>query len=213
MAMNGTKLNYKKYLDTLKENYPISKQIYINQILQGICANIPTIILYYTIITFGSNMSLGILSTISAITTIILLFIFNKKPKYFSTKTSAIVSSILVVISITLLTFSLNKTTLIIFNLIWYICIIIPETLTGTYRLNIIQQKKLVNFNMENITVTETFLDLGRIIGEILLIVMGIINTYWINIICLYIILGVVITYFLHTQQKNRILFTTSVTS
>ena len=201
---NHQSLHYKQFINSLKENYPEAKKIYLNLFLFGLCSNISTIMLYYTFITFGSNISLGIFSTITSIISIFILMLFKYNKKRFLKPRNFIVSSILMILAVTFVLINLSKSSLIIFYLVWNLSIIIPDTVTGSLRLNIIKHKKLIDYNIENITLSETYLDLGRVIGEIILLIMGIANNHIIDILCLITITIIVIVLFLHTASMKK---------
>ena len=199
-------LNYKEFISKTKKYYPETKQIYINQFLYGICSNISMLILYFTVITFGSNLSIGIFSTIASIMAIIILSIYNVKKKLFNNIVTAIISSILISISIIFIIINLNQVSLTLFYIFWNISIVIPEIITGARRLNVVKQKHLTQYNIENITISETYLDLGRVVGEVILLLMGIISMRIFDIICLSFITLIVIIYLIHTviiKKKN----------
>lgn len=198
------KPHFREFVNSIKLNYPKAKKIYVNLFLFGFCSNISTIMLYYTVVTFGSNISLGIFSTISSIIGIIVLLIFNYKRKYFSTYTSFIIFSSLMLVSVIFVLIELSKVSLIIFYLIWNISIIIPDTITGSLRLNIIKRKGLTEYNIENVTISETYLDAGRIIGEILLLIMGVANSRVIDVLCLVITTIGVVIFFIYTSIINK---------
>ena len=195
----NTKLNYKGFTKQLSEIYPQAKQIYINLFLYGICSNVTMLILYFTVITFGSNLSLGIFSTLASILSIIVVAIYNIRKKMFNTWPTAIISSILILLSICFIMLNLNKVSLTMFYVVWNISIVVPDIITGSNRFNIAKQPTLAKFNIENMTISETYLDLGRVVGEILLVLMGVLNNKIFNIFVLSFISIVITFYLVHT--------------
>ena len=201
-----TKLKYREFVTKAKKHYPEIKGIYINQFLYGICSNVSMLILYFTVITFGSNLSIGIFSTISSIMAIIILSVYNVKKKWFNNFATAIISGILIAFSITFIVVSLNQVSLTLFYVFWNISIVIPEIITGARRLNVTKQRYLKQYNIENVTISETYLDLGRVVGELMLVLMGIIGMRVFDIVCLGTITIVIIIYLIHTviiKKKN----------
>lgn len=195
----NTKLNYKGFIKQLREIYPQAKQIYINLFLYGICSNVTMLILYFTVITFGTNLSLGIFSTLASILSIIVVAIYNMRKKMFNTWPTAIFSSILILFSIGFIMLNLNKVSLTMFYVFWNIAIVVPDIITGSNRFNIAKQPTLAKFNIENMTISETYLDSGRVVGEILLVLMGVLNNKIFNIFVLSFISIVVTFYLVHT--------------
>jgi hypothetical protein len=201
---DNTKIKYNDFLKQVKTTYPQYKKIYTNLFLYGFCSNASMLVLYYTVITFGSNISLGVFSTIASLLAIIVLYIYNLKKKIFLNHIYSILSSICVFLGILLLLITLNKVTLIIFYLFWNITIIIPETLTSTGRFNISKQNFLTQFNIENITISEIYLDSGRIVGEIMLLVTGLVQNRICDIICLCLMSIGIIIYYIQTIHINK---------
>ena len=76
---------------------------------------------------------------------------------------------------------------------------VVPEMITGSSRLEISKHGQLIEYNIENITVSEVFLDSGRVVGEILLLVMGIISSRVFDIIALSLMCVVIAIYFIQT--------------
>ena len=202
--VNNSKLKYKEFLNcTQKENVKI-KKIYTNQFLFGICSNISMLILYYTVTIFGSNLSIGIFSSVSAVIAVIVLAIYNRNKKLFKHNIFYIITSFLIILSVICVLIELNKVSLILFYTIWNISIIVPETITSARRLKVVKNKNLQNYNIENVTISETYLDFGRILGEMIILIMAIINNNIFNIICLLLITLIIPIYLIHTSLINR---------
>lgn len=203
-TIDNTKLRYKEFLKKAKQENILVKPIYINNLIYGLCTNMSMLILYYTIITFGSNLSIGIFSSIAAVVATLILIIYNWKEKLFKNNITPIVSAVLMVFSITFILITLNQVSLIIFYAAWNISIIIPETITNTTRLNIIKNSGFEDYNIENVTISEIYLDFGRAIGEVLILLMAIINSTIFNTIALISITLVVVFYFIHTNILSK---------
>lgn len=202
--IDNTKLRYREFWSKIKTEYPKAKKIYWNQFIYGFCTNVSMVILYYTVITFGSNISIGIFSAISSILSIIILTIYNVKKRYCCNYIVSFITSSLIAFSIIFVILSLNKTSLILFYTFWNISIVIPETRTSTARLGIIKQENLKMFNVENVTISETYLDFGRIAGEIMLLLMGIIGNRIFDIICMCLIIVIVAIYYFHIHYISK---------
>ena len=200
----NTKLNYKQFTKQLKKIIPKSKSIYTNLFLYGICSNVSMLILYYTVITFGSNISLGVFSTIASIMTIIVLTIYSAKKKMFNNWVTSVISSVLIVVSMLLIMCKLNQVSLTVFYIFWHISIVVPEVVTSSQRFSIVKNEVLSKFNIENMTISETYLDSGRVVGEILLVLMGILNNHVFNIFVLSFITIVIVIYLIHTVLVNK---------
>lgn len=191
----STKIQYGKFVRSIKEkNIKTVKPIYLNMVLLGFCSNIGTLVLYFTYTVYNSNISLGIFSTITSILTIVFFAIFNIKKSVFKKNVSFIIYTVVVCISLLLIIFNLDKTTLIIFRFAWSIGNAVPSTVAGTQRLEIVQNTGFEKYNVENMTLTEVFLDLGRVIGEITLLLMGVFSNGIFNtvVMCCYVVVIIV---------------------
>lgn len=196
---NNKKLRYKKFIYKINKYYPKAYGIYLNQLLFGFCSNMSMLMLYFTFITFNSNVSIGVFSTIASLLSMGLLALYNVKKHWFNNYITAILSSLLVGFSVCLILIGLNRVSLTFFYMIWSVSIVIPEIITGARRLNIVKQKQLRSFNIENVTISETFLDFGRVLGEIMLLTMGLVNNRVLDVVCLCVITVCVVLYFVHT--------------
>ena len=199
-----SKLKYREFLKTAKANNVKIKSVYINQFLYGICSNMSMLILYYTVVTFGSNLSIGIFSSVATILSVLVLAFYNWKKRAFSNIAIFIVYSVLFALSIFFIILELNKISLIAFYLVWNVAVIVPEIITSTDRLSVIKHEGLGDYNIENITISETYLDGGRVVGEVLILVMSILNSSIFNIIGLSFIGVVVCLYFINSGLINR---------
>ena len=210
---NNTKTQYKEFVKEATTSFPQIKHIYKNQFIYGFYSNLSMIVLYYTFITFGSNVSLGIFSTISSILSIVVISIYNLKKEIWSKYIFSILCSIAVSASIITLAFYLNKITLILFYSFWQISNTVSETITSATRLNITTEESLKKYHVENITISEFILNFGRVTGEVLLLIMGIICNQTFDIVCLCIVAIIVAIYYIHTcyLNKNNADVTTSV--
>ncbi len=206
--IDNTKLKYKEFIKKIKSSFSQAKHIYLNQFLYGFCSNVSMLILYYTVITFGSNVSIGIFSTVSSIISIVILAIYNIKRNIFHNYITSSIFGVSMISAITLVMLNLNRTSLIIFYTLWTITIIIPDIITGSSRLKITKQSFLKKYNIENITISETYLDFGRVVGEIMLLIMGLINNKVVDIVCLCVTAVLIAIYFTHSIYiKRKVIF------
>lgn len=201
---DNRKLKYKEFLAEAKKSFPLFKQIYINQFLFGFCSNFSMIILYYTVVTFGSNVSIGIFSTIASIISLAIVSAYNFKKNIFQNYAFSSICSVLLLGSVIFILITLNRLSLTIFYFCWNAAIVVPDIITGATRLSVTKCKELERYNIENITISETFLDCGRVVGEVMLLVMGIVDNKIFTTICLAVASVVVCVYFLHTIYIGR---------
>lgn len=202
---NNKKLRYRKFITKVNKYYPKAFGIYVNQLLFGFCSNISMLMLYFTVVTFNSNVSIGVFSTIASFVSMTILALYNVKKQWFNNYITAIISSFIIALSVLFILIELNRVSLTFFYISWNISIVVPEIITGARRLNIVKQKQLRAFNIENVTISETFLDFGRVLGEVMLLSMGLMNNRVYDIVCLCVITVCVVIYLIHTViiRKN----------
>ena len=71
-------------------------------------------------------------------------------------------------------------------------------------RLNVTKVSTLEKYNVENISISEMYLNSGRVVGELLLLIMGIVNNNVFNIVSLCVCAVSVVLYFIHTTIVCR---------
>ncbi|MBQ8468250.1 MAG: hypothetical protein IJ542_00660 [Clostridia bacterium] len=196
---DNQKLQYKEFWELSKIKYPQTRATYFNIFLSGFISNFSMIILYFTVITFGTNISLGIFSAISTLLSMVILIFYNVKKTFWVRYPVSISASIIFSASVLFMIFSLGKISLSTFNVIWAIATVVPTTITSVLRLNITKTQSLEKYNIENVTISETYLDFGRVVGEALLLTMGLVNNYYFDIVCLCLCSVGVVYYFLNT--------------
>lgn len=112
------KYNLKEFLNYLKETKNVKmKSFYQIMFYEGIVNYLlKTLITVMIVMTFQTNISLGILTTIFSFCSIISVYIFQRKLK--NNNKVLIISTSMVVLSVLLLLLNIDKTTVIIYNLI-----------------------------------------------------------------------------------------------
>jgi hypothetical protein len=118
---SDSKLEVKKYLNYLKENPTDRNKIkytYFNGLLAGIKTTYKIVIIILTIFAFKTNLSLGILSSIFSVITILLLMLYRKSEDNPKTNKLAIYLTVgtMPLISCILFMILTNKATFIILN-------------------------------------------------------------------------------------------------
>ena len=115
-----TKFNLKMFIKNINiKNNKRLKIVYKSSILYGVLLNlIPTLVTIIIIMTYKTNFKLGFLNTIFAICSMVTLFIFQKINSIKFQKNILIVGSIISLISVISLIINLDKTEIVIYNLI-----------------------------------------------------------------------------------------------
>ena len=185
---NNEKFNLKGFLNSLKNNTKIDrlKNIYKASILYGVLLNlIPTLVTIIIVMTFKTNFQLGLLNTLFAIFSMLVMFLFKK---YYNPKNPKIVllaGGLISLISVISLILNIGKTELIIYNFISNSFIVILEVIFNIERYNNIENGVEEKYIIENQVFIIMIMQIGRVVGYGLLLLASIMN----NIIYFKIIL------------------------
>lgn len=172
----------KEYFSYLKQNKDIRKKIkytYFNAALVGPKSTYKIIVVVLTIYTFKTNLSLGLLTSIFSIITMLLLMLYKKFDGRKNLKQTPIYLSIgiLPVIACVIMVIWLNKTTLIIYNAFLTIAIYFSEYFGSTERDAIIKNVGKYEYIAEHQFIVETVQDISRIISYGLFVIVGLISS------------------------------------
>lgn len=147
-----------------------------------------TLITIMIVMTFKTNISLGILTTIFSFCSIVSVYIFQRKLK--NNNTVLTVSTIMIVFGVLLLLFNINRVTVIIYNLITSIFLVLLINNAEEKRYSIINNDKIIiqDYLAEHQVISEISLNIGRIIVYTVLFATSFLN----NIIYFKILLAFV---------------------
>ena len=173
-----TKFNLKMFIKNINiKNNKRLKIVYKSSILYGVLLNlIPTLVTIIIIMTYKTNFKLGFLNTIFAICSMVTLFIFQKINSIKFQKNILIVGSIISLISVISLIINLDKTEIVIYNLISASFILILEVLFNIERFNNKENGISNDYCVENQTFINIIMQIGRIVGYGLLFIIGLSN-------------------------------------
>lgn len=193
------KIDLRKFIDVVKEHsqYPILK-IYMIEFFKGITVNgvLDKIIALLIIYEVKTDLNLGIWSSIFSLCTILTMFVFAKKYNKNNSNMILTACSFSILISFILLLFSINITTIILYNLVYYIFIKIVFSIS---EINLFDysNKPLFNkeLNVEYFTFREISLNSGRVLGYIILLIIGLThNLEYLKIFFLFMTIALIIT-------------------
>ena len=179
---NNPKENFNiiKYIQYIKKHSMKKiKTVYKLMVLEGIVHYLfETLITIVIIMTFKTSLNLGILTTIFAIFSIISVYIFRKVYKDKNPKKFIIVSAIVLILSIMLLIFKIDKTTVIIYNLANSIFMVLLRNYSDMKRYNSTENYKEIRekYLVEYQVCSETLLGISRIIGYTVLFIISFSN-------------------------------------
>lgn len=135
-----------------------------------------TLITIMIVMTFKTNINLGILTMVFSICSIISVYIFQRRLK--NNNVVIILSMVMSVASVVLLLFNIDKLTVIIYNLInsAFLKLLINNAEEKRYSIINNDKKIIDNYLAEHQTISELSLSISRIIGYVVLFAISLIN-------------------------------------
>ena len=189
------KYNLKEYINLVKNNDKF-KTVYKLCICDGIVNYLlETLIVILTVMTFKTTISLGVITTITAICSILSVYIFQYKLK--SNWKILKICNIMMVSSVLLLLINISKPTIIIYNICTAIFLVILSNTGDTKRYEIVSENEIVvkDYIVEHQVVCEAILNITRIIAYILLFVISLFNNIVLFKILLLLVTIVILIY------------------
>lgn len=189
------KYNLKEYINLVKNNDKF-KTVYKLCICDGIVNYLlETLIVILTVMTFKTTISLGVITTITAICSILSVYIFQYKLK--SNWKILKICNIMMVSSVLLLLTNISKPTIIIYNICTAIFLVILSNTGDTKRYEIVSENEIVvkDYIVEHQVVCEAILNITRIIAYILLFVISLFNNIVLFKILLLLVTIVILIY------------------
>lgn len=166
------------------------------------------LIVFVLTLTFGTNTSLGTMTSIVGILIVLCVYLFARLYKTEKHSKFLPVFGILGAASICVLFFGFTKLTAVIMYIGYSINYIFPSTVNYINRNYLTQKYKLEEYIVENNAFAEVFLDLGRVVCFVLMLLVGLSG----SIKNLYFLFGfisaslVVFSFFVwHLENKNRL--------
>lgn len=174
----GEKLDFKGLIKDIKSQNQgkVFLQCYLMTFFNGLRNSTATIITIMIVLTFNSNVSLGSLSSIMAIVAIFITFLFMKK--YNASKSKIIFSCMfLVCLGVGGIFLDISKPMIVLFNVLYTISMIVPDNLNSQKRMGIIRVTRKLKYALEHNILAEAFLNIGRVISYIILLVVSFSNS------------------------------------
>ena len=210
---SGEKFNMKGMIQVVKKNKDI-KRMMLAEYLTGISVNnsalatIATILIYNA---FQTDLNLGIITSISYILQLIVIYLYGKRYKGKSDKNIIILLSILPMITLGMFLLYPNAVTVIIYNLYFTIFVNLIGIIRSVRLYNISNSGEINRSNQEEFwSVREVCLNLGRTTGFVILLVVGIIadsavlNIVMIMLTMIILVLGIVLSKVDKNKYENK---------
>ena len=197
------KLDFKEFLNSIKVNKKDYLMCYFSCFCNGLRNSTATIITIMIVMTFNSNLSLGSLSSIMALIAVLITLIFTKKYNLKKAKILWVCLG-LVLIGITSILLNVSKITVVLFNVLYTIAMIIPDSLYAQRRMGVVRVTKKHEFALEHNVLAEGSLNLGRVISFSTLIVASFLNSLDVYKILLLVNLVAITLYCIGTYLMER---------
>ena len=193
--ISNKKYDLKEYIEYIKHNNKF-KIVYKIGICDGIVHYLlETLITILVVMTFKTTLSLGILTTIFSICSMLSVYIFQYKFK--SNKNILKFSGIAMTISVVLLLFDINKISIIIYNLCNSVFLVLLLNTAETKSYDIINEdnKVVEDYIVEHQITWQIVLNISRIVGYLVLFIASLFNNMIVFKILLLLVTIVIIVY------------------
>lgn len=204
------KLNVVEEYKKIKNNKKL-KNFYKMKFFKGMAYEgaLDTAVTLLIIITFNSDFSLGIITSIISVLAMISSYLYKKVKDNKSIKLLIKISSMIILITSILLVFITNQYTIVGYNLIFAFFLQFIIVTEETQTLKFTNSDIITDSNrVETYVLLEFFLNLGRVISYILLFIVGIFNKlYLLEILIIFLALSIVaetinLTKFVGNKEK-----------
>ena len=189
------KLNLIKEINLIKTNKKV-KRYFMMKFFKGMAYEgaLDTAVTLLIIISFNSDFSLGIITSIISLLAMISSYIYKKVKNQDKMNILIIISCIIILLSSIILVFITNQYTIIGYNLIFAFFLQFIMVAEEVQTLKFTNSDIINDSNrVETYVLLEIFLNAGRIISYILLLIVGIYNKlYLLEILIIFLVLSIV---------------------
>lgn len=189
------KLNLIKEINLIKTNKKV-KRYFMMKFFKGMAYEgaLDTAVTLLIIISFNSDFSLGIITSIISLLAMISSYIYKKVKNQDKMNILIIISCIIILLSSIILVFITNQYTIIGYNLIFAFFLQFIMVAEEVQTLKFTNSDIINDSNrVETYVLLEIFLNAGRIISYILLLIVGIYNElYLLEILIIFLVLSIV---------------------
>ena len=178
---NESSFNLKEYFIRLKQNPKLTKKvktIYIISIFYGITSVVSALLNINIMIHFGSSFSLGTITSVFALLTIVILILIKRFTKIGKRSWIFIVATILQIITTIIFIAIPNMITLIIYNLGYAICDVIIATIFDIIRNKNLKECGFYQDIAEHQCVIESVFQITRCLSFTMLIGVSLFKNY-----------------------------------
>lgn len=209
----GEKFNMKGMIQVVKKNKDI-KRMMLAEYLTGISVSNSALVTMATILiynAFQTDLNLGIITSISYILQLIVIYFYGKRYKEESDKNIIILLSMIPMITLGIFLLYPNAVTVIIYNLYFTIFVNLIGIIRSVRLYNISNSGEINRSNQEEFwSIREVCLNLGRATGFVILLVAGItansavLNIVMIMLTMIILVLGAVLSKVDKNKYENK---------
>lgn len=204
--IHSKKYNLKEYLEYIKNNNKFITTYKIAACDGIVHYLLETLITILIVMTFKTTLSLGIITTIFSICSIVSVYVFQYKLK--SNPKILKVSSVAMILSVFLLLLDINKITIIIYNLCNSVFLVLLMNTAETKSYDVINEDKKVmeDYIVEHQITWQIVLNVARIFGYLILLIASLFNNMIVFKILLVLVTIVIIFYsklMINLYKKN----------
>lgn len=209
----GEKFNMKGMIQVVKKNKDI-KRMMLAEYLTGISVSNSALVTMATILiynAFQTDLNLGIITSISYILQLIVIYFYGKRYKEKSDKNIIILLSMIPMITLGIFLLYPNAVTVIIYNLYFTIFVNLIGIIRSVRLYNISNSGEINRSNQEEFwSIREVCLNLGRATGFVILLVAGItansavLNIVMIMLTMIILVLGAVLSKVDKNKYENK---------
>lgn len=191
-----SKINLKDFYKIIKKDFTLRK-LYLIEFLKGInrygvmSLVVSLLIIYQT----NNELEIGGWTSIFSLFTIISMYLFGKYYKETHKKKILIYSIIAILISFIAILYEINMITVIMYNVVYYVFMNIILKITEVNLFDYSNKEPFkTKFNTEYFIFRELFLNIGRIIGYIILLLLvgATQNLSYLNLIFIFITISII---------------------
>lgn len=204
--IQNNKVDIKAFYEIIKKDTTLRK-IYLIEFLKGInrygvmSLVVSLLIIYQT----NNELELGSWTSLFCLFTITSMYLFGKYYKQSQKRKILICSMIAILISFATILYKINMVTVIIYNIVYYVFMNIILKITEVNLFDYSNKEPFkTKFNTEYFIFRELFLNIGRILGYIaLLLLVGITqNLSYLNVIFIFIAISIIAVIYISSSLK-----------
>ncbi len=180
----------KGFFKTLKKKPIVAKklkQMYITNFFYGFTSILSTLISIVTIMTFKTNVNLGILSSVFAAGAIVFLLIFRATTSSSRNKWWLLATALLPIFGVVGLLINISRVTLIIYNCAIVLAGVVPNYIFDLHRNTVLKQHKLYGEIAEHHTMIELIFATSRVLSYGAMFIVSLFN----SVVALQVLLAV----------------------